>query len=123
MPISATTMPTTAAIPTREGGTRPLGTAAFLILYAALLWPALAGGAHGGWPLVITELLVLVGLLAWWLAMADAGQLVIGNGPLREWALAPAAPGPAAFPARLLCRGTVSPAQTGRSLLHVLAYT
>src|SRR5215470_16493493 len=110
---SATTMPTTAAIPTREGGTRPLGTAAFLILYAALLWPALAGGAHGGWPLVITELLVLVGLLAWWLAMADAGQLewypttldkplallaalvllqlVIGNGPLREWALAPAA--------------------------------
>src|SRR5215467_312780 len=141
----ATTMPTTAAIPTREGGTRPLGAAALLILYAALLWPALAGGAHGGWPLVITELLVLVGLLAWWLAMADAGQLewypttldkplallaalvllqlVIGNGPLREWALAPAAPGPAVFPARFFFLGTVSPAQTGRSLLLLLAYT
>src|SRR5215472_7094991 len=143
--IRATTMPTRAAIPTREGGTRPFGASALLILYAALLWPALAGGAHGGWPLVITELLVLVGLLAWWLAMADAGQLewypttldrplallvalvllqlVIGNGPLREWALAPAAPGPAAFPARLLFLGTVSPAQTGRSLLLLLAYT
>src|SRR5215468_4206486 len=142
---SDTTMPTTAAIPTREGGTRPLGTAAFLILYAALLWPALAGGAHGGWPLVITELLVLVGLLAWWLAMADAGQLewypttldkplallvalvllqlVIGNGPLREWALAPPVPGPATFPTRFLFLGTVSPAQTGRSLLLLLAYT
>src|SRR5215813_11690509 len=57
---SATTMATTTAIPTRESGTRPPGTAAFLILYAALLWPALAGGAHGGWPLVITELLLLL---------------------------------------------------------------
>ena len=145
MPTSATTMPTPAAIPTREGGTRPLGTAALLILYAALLWPALAGGAHGGWPLVITELLVLVGLLAWWLAMADAGQLewypttldkplallvalvllqlVIGNGPLREWALAPPAPGPAVFPARFLFLGTVSPSQTARSLLLLLGYS
>src|SRR5215470_7818408 len=140
--ISATTMPTRAAIPTREGGTRPFGASALLILYAALLWPALAGGAHGGWPLVITELLVLVGLLAWWLAMADAGQLewcpttldkplallvalvllqlVIGNGPLREWALAP--PGPAVFPARFLFLGTVAPSQTARSLLLLLGY-
>src|SRR5262249_8664092 len=140
----ATTMPTTPAIPTRESGTRPLGAIALVILYAALLWPALAGGAHGGWPLVVTELLVLVGLLAWWLAMADAGQLewypttldkplallvalvllqlVIGNGPLREWALAPPAPSPAVFPARFLFRGTVSPSQTARSLLLLLGY-
>jgi hypothetical protein len=128
--VSATTMPTTAAILAGDGGARRLGGAPLLILYAALLWPALAGGAHGGWPLVVTELLVLAGLLAWALGMADAGQLewsptaldkplvllfalvllqlVIGNGPLRAWALAPPAAGPATFPARFLFLGTVS---------------
>src|SRR5262245_2367628 len=139
----ARTMPT-AAIPARDGRTGPLGAAALLILYAALLWPALAGGAHDGWPLVVAELLVLAGLLAWTLGMANAGQLewcptavdkplalfavlillqlAIGNGPLRTWALAPPTPGPATFPARFLLLGTVSPAQTARSLLLFLGY-
>jgi tetratricopeptide (TPR) repeat protein len=49
-------------------------------------------------------------------------QLAIGNGPLREWALAPPAPGPAALPGRFLALGTVSPAQTVRSLLLFLTY-
>src|SRR5215475_11963349 len=126
----ARTMPT-AAIPARYGRTGPLGAAALLILYAALLWRALAGGAHDGWPLVVAELFVLAGLLAWALGMANAGQLewcptavdkplalfavlillqlAIGNGPLRAWALAPRPPpaprpSPRAFFSSARCR-------------------
>src|SRR5262245_13583584 len=139
----ARTMPT-AAIPARDGRTGPLGAAALLILYAALLWPALAGGAHDGWPLVVAELFVLAGLLAWALGMANAGQLewcptavdkplalfavlillqlAIGNGPLRAWALAPPTPGPATFPARFLLLRSVSPAATAPSLLLLLGF-
>ena len=122
-----------------------LALAGLLLLYASLLWPALSGGAHAGWPLAATQLLVLLALLAWTLSMVVQGrvewrrtaldlplglllllvliQLAVGNGPLRDWALGPPAAGSATLPARFLALGTVSPAQTGRSLLLFLTYT
>ncbi|HEV2053534.1 MAG TPA: O-antigen ligase family protein, partial [Methylomirabilota bacterium] len=137
-------MPTTAATPRGDGRAAPLGSAGILLLSVALLWPAVSGGAHVGWPLAATQLLVLAALLAWTLGMALRGrlewrrtaldlplgllvllvllQLAIGNGPLRDWALQPPGPEPAALPSRFLALGTVSPAQTGRSLLLFLTY-
>ena len=137
-------MPTTAAIPRSDGRARPLRSAGILLVYAALLWPAVAGGAHDGWSLAATELLILAALLVWTLDMADSGrlqwrrtaldlplglfallillQLAVGNGPLRHWALAAPADGPAVLPGRFLLLGTVSPSQTARSLLLFLSY-
>jgi tetratricopeptide (TPR) repeat protein len=137
-------MPTTAATPRGDGRAAPLGSAGILLLSGALLWPAVSGGAHVGWPLAATQLLVLVALLAWTLGMALRGrlewrrtaldlplgllillvllQLAIGNGPLRDWALQPPGPEPAALPSRFLALGTVSPSQTERSLLLFLTY-
>ncbi len=122
-----------------------LAPAGLLLLYASLLWPAVSGGAHAGWPLAATQLLVLLALLAWSLSMVGRGslewrrtaldlplgfllllvliQLAVGNGPLRDWALGPPAAGSATLPARFLALGTVSPAQTARSLLLFLTYT
>ena len=92
-----------------------LALAGLLLLYASLLWPAVSGGAHAGWPLAATQLLVLLALLAWTLFMVVQGrvewrrtaldlplglllllvliQLAVGNGPLRDWALGPPAAG------------------------------
>ena len=113
-------------------------------LYALLLWAPLASGAYRGWPLAITQLLTLAGLLFWILAMVTrrhfewrrtaldlplAGligvvliQLALGNAPLVRWALAPPPAAPAAFPPRFLTVGTVAPAQTARSFLLLLTY-
>lgn len=137
-------MPTTAPTPGGDGRAAPLAFAGLLLLYAALLWPAVSGGAHSGWPLAATQLLVLLALLAWTLGMAARGrlewrrtaldlplglllllvllQLAIGNGPLRDWALGPSGAEPAALPSRFLALGTVSPAQTWRSLLLFVTY-
>jgi O-antigen ligase len=49
-------------------------------------------------------------------------QLAIGNGPLRDWALAPHAAGSAALPSPVFALGTVSPASTARALLLFLTY-
>src|SRR5260370_14547343 len=68
-------MPTTAAITRGESAAVPLESASIWLLYAALLWPALAGGAHAGWLLAATQLLVLLSALAWVLGMVAAGQL------------------------------------------------
>jgi len=137
-------MPTTAPTPRGDGGAAPFEIAGLLLLYAALLWPALSGGAHAGWPLATAQLLVLAALVTWVLGMAVRGrlewrrtaldrplglllllvllQLAIGNGPLRDWALAPPAAGSAALPDRVFLLGTVSPAGTARSLLLFLTY-
>ena len=134
-------MPTTAPTPGGDGRAALFESGSLVLLYASLLWPALSGGAHAGWPLAATQLLVLLALLAWTLAMAARGrlewrrtaldlplalllllvlaQLAIGNGPLRDWALAPSA---AALPARFIWLGTVSPPETARSLLLFLTY-
>ena len=133
-------MPTTAATPRGEVRAAPLGSAGIVLLSGVLLWPAVSGGAHVGWPLAATQLLVLAALLAWTLRMVLRGrlewrrtaldlplgllvllvllQLAIGNGPLRDWALQP--PGPAALPGRFFALGTAAPSQTGRSLLLFL---
>jgi tetratricopeptide (TPR) repeat protein len=125
---------------------RVLDRASLVALYALVLWVPLASGAYRGWPLAITELLTLAGLLLWVLSMARAGrlewrrtaldlplalllalvlaQLALGNGALVAWALAPPAAepdAPVAVPALLLL-GTVSPAQTARSLRLFLTY-
>ena len=137
-------MPTTAAIPRSDGKARPWRSAGILLVYAALLWPAVSGGAHAGWPLAATEILILAALFIWLWSMADSGrfqwrrtaldlplalfvalillQLVVGNGPLRQWALAVPTDGPAALPGRFFFLGTVSPSQTARSLLLFLSY-
>src|SRR2546426_10482130 len=134
-------MPTTAAITRSESSAVPLESASIWLLYAALLWPALTGGAHAGWPLAATQLLVLLSALAWALGRVAAGrlewrrtaldlplgllvvliaaQLVRGSGPVLTWALA----GPetaAGLPARFLFVGTVSPGDTARALLLFL---
>ena len=136
-------MPTTALTPRGDGSAGPLQSASIWLLYAALLWPALAGGALVGWPLAATQLLVLLSLLGWTVGMAAAGQLewrrtaldlplgllvllillqlAVGPGPLRVWALAPAEPS-TALPARFLGVGTVSPGDTTRALLLFLTY-
>src|SRR5262245_7236012 len=136
-------MPTTVLIQRSDGRARPWRSAAILLVHAAVLWPALAGGAHVGWPLAATQLLILVALFLWLLSMAGSGrfewrctaldlplalfialillQLAVGNGPLPQWALAPA-DGATVLPARFLALGTVSPSQTARSLLLFLSY-
>jgi tetratricopeptide (TPR) repeat protein len=137
-------MPTTAATPRGDGRAAPLGSAGIVLLSAALLWPAASGGAHLGWPLAATQLLVLLALLAWILGMALRGrlewrrtaldlplgllvllvllQLAVGNAPLRDWALKPPGPEPALLASRFLALGTAAPSQTGRSLLLFLTY-
>jgi len=117
------------------------------LLYGLLVWPAVAGGAHQGWPLAATQLLALLGLLGWILRMlADRrlewrrtaldlpaallivlvlAQLALGNRPLRAWGLAPPPADPAALvelPAPFLALGTVSPDQTAQSLGLFLTY-
>src|SRR3989442_4009175 len=72
---SATTMPTTAAIIRGESSAVPLESASIWLLYAALLWPALAGRAHAGWPLAATQLPVLLSALPSVLAMVAPGPL------------------------------------------------
>ena len=137
-------MPTTATTPRGDGRAAPFGIAGLLLLSAALLWPAVSGGAHAGWPLAATQLLVLAALVAWVVGMVVRGrlewrrtaldlplglllllvllQLAIGNGPLRDWALAPHAAGSAALPQHVFALGTVSPASTARALLLFLTY-
>lgn len=110
-------------------------------LYVSLVWAPLAG-ADGGWALAVLTLLVAVALAAWlggmlagrrleWrrtpldlpitlLTALVLVQLTLGNGALVRWALAPPPPAPelrAPFPAPLFSVGTVTPAQTLRSLL------
>jgi len=124
-----------------------LSRASSVFLCGALLWPALAAGAHQGWPLALTQLLVLVALLCWILDMLGARrfewrptaldlpmlllaaliglQLVIGTGALTTWALAPPPPDPAeaaALPTPFFWVGTVSRPQTAQSLLLFLTY-
>src|SRR5262245_20489002 len=99
-------MPTTVLIQRSDGRARPWRSAAILLVHAAVLWPALAGGAHVGWPLAATQLLILAALFLWLLSMAGSGrfewrctaldlplvlfialiflQLAVGNGPLRQ---------------------------------------
>src|SRR5712692_5778928 len=94
---------------------RVLESASLAALYAVLFWAPIASGAYRGWPLAITQLLTLGGLLLWMLGMTARGriewrrtaldlplglfivlilvQLALGNGPLARWALAPAAAG------------------------------
>jgi tetratricopeptide (TPR) repeat protein/O-antigen ligase len=124
-----------------------LTLASSVFLCGALLWPALASGAHQGWPLTLTQLLVLAALLSWVLGMLIARrlewrptaldlpllllaalicvQLIIGNGALARWALAPPPGDPAqaaALPTPFFSIGTVSGAQTAQSLLVFLTY-
>ncbi len=124
-----------------------LTRASSVFLCGALLWPALASGAHHGWPLALTQLLVLAALLCWVLDMLAARrlewrptaldlpmlllaaliclQLALGNRALAAWALAPPPADPAqatALPTPFFSVGTVSGAQTGQSLLLFLTY-
>jgi tetratricopeptide (TPR) repeat protein len=141
--ITPTSIPSTATTPRGERSAAPLAEASIWVLYAALLWPALAGGGHAGWPLATTQLLVLLSALGWALSMAASGrlewrrtavdlplglllllialQLVVGSGPLSPWALAPPESS-APLPARFLGVGTVSPGDTARALLLCLTY-
>jgi len=128
--------------------TAPLfARAGSLLLYAALLWPPLAAGAHEGWPLALTQLLVLGALGAWALEMLAARrldwrptaldlplallaalvlvQLALGPGAFGAWALAPPPRElavPASLPAPPIWVGTVSRPQTADSLLLFLTY-
>jgi Tfp pilus assembly protein PilF/O-antigen ligase len=115
-------------------------------VFAVLLGAPIAGGAHRGWPLAVAQLALLTALVLWVASMASArrlewrrtaldlplgllialvlAQLAVGHGALVAWALAPSAADPAApvaLPALLLV-GTVSPAQTARSLRLFLTY-
>lgn len=137
-------MPTTPTIRRGDDRAAPFGFAGLFLLFAALVWPAVSGGAHAGSALAATQLLVLLALLAWVLGMVAQGrlewrrtaldlplglllllvlaQLAIGNGPLRDWALAPPATGAVPLPSPMLALGTVSPGGTARSLLLFLTY-
>jgi tetratricopeptide (TPR) repeat protein/O-antigen ligase len=132
--------------PARSVGQRLFDLGAMAALYAVLVWAPVAGGAHQGWPLAVTQLLVLSGLMLWvsrmaWLRRLEwrrtaldlplallvatvLAQLVLGNGPLVRWSLAPGAFDPLMPPAlpTMLVLGTVSPAQTARSLRLFLTY-
>lgn len=130
-----------------EGAARLLRRASTVLLYGAVLWPALASGAYRGWPLALTQLLVLGALLGWTLAMLAArrferrptaldlpllclallfaAQVALGSGPLVTWALSGPPPDPAqpaALPTPILAAGTVSRVQTVESLLLFLTY-
>src|SRR5438309_1832812 len=116
-------------------------------LYALLMWAPLAFGAHKGWPLAITELLALLAFSTWVLGMLVRQriewrrtsldlplallvtfvllQLVLSNRALVSWALGPPAisgVGRVDLPTPLFTLGTVSPAQTTRSLFLLLTY-
>src|SRR5439155_421589 len=116
-------------------------------LYALLMWAPLAFGAHKGWPLAITELLALLAFSTWVLGMLVREriewrrtsldlplallvtfvllQLVLSNRALVSWALGPPAisgVGRVDLPTPLFTLGTVSPAQTTRSLFLLLTY-
>jgi tetratricopeptide (TPR) repeat protein len=108
-----------------------------------LVWSALAGGAHRGWPLAVALILVVVGAgasclgavrageMAWRRTALDAPlllcgalvilQLLVSNRRLVAWALGPPA-APEAFPAPPVLVGTVAPSQTLASLVLFLAY-
>jgi tetratricopeptide (TPR) repeat protein len=117
------------------------------VLYALLLWAPLASGAHRGWALSVTFLLVGLAAAAWlasdlraghleWrrtpldlpvllLLALVVGQLALGNRALVAWALGPARPvtGLAAeFPAPFLGIGTVTPRHTLTALLIFAGY-
>ncbi|MFZ1059504.1 MAG: hypothetical protein WAP47_09970, partial [Candidatus Rokuibacteriota bacterium] len=124
-----------------------LGQLPLAVLYALLLWPPLASGAYRGWPLAITHLLALVGLLLWILRMSAERrlewrrtsldvplallialvlvQLALGNRPLVTWALALPTADPT-LPVALVTPfwrlGTIAPPHTARSLLLFLTY-
>lgn len=115
-------------------------------LYAPLLGAPLAFGASRGWPLPVSELLVLLALLFWalsmlvekrlqWRGSALDGpllllialvlvQLALGNRPLAAWALAPPDTPDSlpVLPSLFLTLGTVAPSHTARSLLLLLTY-
>jgi tetratricopeptide (TPR) repeat protein/O-antigen ligase len=123
-----------------------LNTIALAVVYALVLWPALAWGGYRGWSLAVTELLALAGLALWvagmlrsrrleWrrtaldvplglLLLLPLLQLALGNRPLASWALAPPGdPGaPEPFPASTYLVGTVSPGQTLESFLLFATY-
>ena len=122
-----------------------MGRLAPAALYAMLLWAPLASGAHRDWPLAALQLLALAGLLLWVLGMLARGrvewrrtaldlplglliglvalQLVLGNGPLATWALAPpGADGPISLPTPLLGVGTIAPDTTSQALGLLLTY-
>jgi tetratricopeptide (TPR) repeat protein len=116
-------------------------------LLAVLLWAPLARGGGHGWPLAVTHLLTLLAVSAWLWAMLKGGalewrrtaldgplgvmflliliQLVLGNGSLRAWALAPPTPSPeftADVPARFWFLGTVTPRHTWQALALFATY-
>jgi tetratricopeptide (TPR) repeat protein/O-antigen ligase len=124
-----------------------LQTVSLASLYGLLLWAPLGLGGNRPVPLAIIQVLALAALLSWTLGMIAARrlewrrtaldvpvallialvlvQLALGNRALAEWALAapPADPYlPATFPPGPLIVGTVSRADTGRSLLLFLTY-
>ncbi len=125
---------------------RLLDGAGIAALYAVLVGGPLASGAYRGWPLAAAQLILLWGAAASVIGMAWAGklewrrtaldlplvllvvfvlaQLAIGNGALVAWALASPASDPL-VPLQLPTLpwlGTVSPAQTARSLRLFLTY-
>jgi tetratricopeptide (TPR) repeat protein len=109
-----------------------------------VLWAPIASGAYHGWALALTQLLTVASLVCWTLAMIGRRrvewrrtaldlplaaliglillQLLLGNGPLVRWALAPLTAGPVTLPDRFYLVGTVAPSQTARSLLLFLTY-
>lgn len=124
-----------------------LARSPLVALYTLLIWPVVASGGYRGWPLAVVHGLALAGLVGWLGAMLALGrlawrssaidlpfgllvllvvaQIVVGNGRVVDWALAPAPPldaWPAAPPAPFLTVGTVAPANTFRSLLLMLVY-
>lgn len=108
-----------------------------------LVWSAVAGGAHGGWPLALSIALVAVGAAASFVggvrrgtltwrrtaldaplavcAAAVALQWLVGDRRLVAWALGPPLD-TERFPSSPLLVGTVAPAQTLASLVLFLAY-
>jgi tetratricopeptide (TPR) repeat protein/O-antigen ligase len=130
--------------PASRGGlsTPSLDVVGVTSLYALLLWAPLGLGGNRPMPLAIIQVLAVTGLLAWLLHMITTRrlewrrtaldtplallvalvlvQLALGNRPLAEWALGPSHP--VNFPPGPLIIGTVSPADTRRSLLLLLTY-
>ena len=112
-----------------------------------MLWAPLAFGAYHGWPLAVAFLLIGVATAAWLAAALRAGrlewrrtpldrpvlllvalvalQLALGNGPLVDWALAPARPVTdvaAELPVPFLTVGTVAPRHTAAAARVFLGY-
>jgi len=124
-----------------------LRRASWVALYVLVFWPLVASGGYRGWPLLITELVALIGVLCWLLSevaqsrlewrrsSADLplallvlfvlAQIVLGNRPLVRWAFAPATAEPGlvtAFPVPWVGVGSVEPRQTLESLLLFATY-